>query len=98
MINHQLVVCVTALGKFNLNNSIQFKTFPQPSEKVIEHMHTGRGKGIQGHQNSCYIDSTLYGLFAFSDAFDDLFLKQVSDEIERTIQSTLQATVNTLRQ
>ena len=98
MVNHRLVICVTALGKFDLNSSIEFKTFLQPSEKVVEHMHTGRGKGIQGHQNSCYLDSTLYGLFAFSGAFDDLFLKEASDEIGRTIKSTLQAIVNTLRQ
>ena len=91
-------VCVTALGKFTLNNSIQFKTFLQPSEKVVEHIHTGRGKGIQGHQNSCYLDSTLYGLFAFSGVFDDLFLKQAPDEIGSTIKSTLQVNVNTLRQ
>ena len=90
-------MCVTALGKFTLNNSNQFKTFIQPSEKVIERMHTGIGKGIQGHQNSCYIDSTLYGLFAFSGVFDDLFLKQAPDEIGSTIKSTLQVIVNTLR-
>ena len=91
-------MCITALGKFNLNNSIQFKTFLQPSEKVIEHLHTGRGKGIQGHQNSCYLDSTLHGLFAFSGAFDDLLLTQAPDEIGSTIKSTLQAIVNMLRQ
>ena len=40
--------------------------------------HTGKSKGIQGHQNSCYLDATLYGMFAFSDAFDDLFLQDVT--------------------
>lgn len=88
----------TALGQFNLNDSIMLKRFIQPPEQVIEHVHTGGGKGIQGHQNSCYLDSTLYGLFAFSGAFDDLFLKEASDEIGQTIKSTLQTIVNTLRQ
>ena len=38
--------------------------------------YIGDGKGIQGHQNSCYLDSTLFGLFAASDAFDSIFLEQ----------------------
>ena len=85
------------MGKFDLN-SIKLKTFIQPPETVIERVHTGRKKGIQGHQNSCYLDSTLYGLFAFSGAFDDLFLEEATDQIGMTIKSTLQSIVNTLRQ
>ena len=47
--------------------------------------HIGRIKGIQGQHNSCYIDATLFGMFAFSDAFDDLFLDRciANTEIER---------------
>ena len=36
--------------------------------------YIGEGKGIQGHQNSCYLDATLFGLFALSSCFDKLFL------------------------
>ena len=36
--------------------------------------YTGEGRGIQGHQNSCYLDATIFGLFALSDVFDSLFL------------------------
>ena len=36
----------------------------------------GDDKGIQGHMNSCYMDSSLFGMFAFSSIFDPLFLKQ----------------------
>ena len=36
----------------------------------------GDNKGIQGHMNSCYMDSSLFGMFAFSSTFDSLFLKQ----------------------
>lgn len=35
----------------------------------------GDKKGIQGHMNSCYMDSSLFGMFAFSSTFDTLFLK-----------------------
>ena len=38
--------------------------------------YVGEGKGIQGQQNSCYLDSTVFGLFAVSDVFDSMFLDQ----------------------
>lgn len=30
----------------------------------------GRPKGVQGHQNSCYIDATLFSMFNFCTTFD----------------------------
>ncbi len=36
--------------------------------------YIGNSRGIQGHQNSCYMDSTIFGLFALSDIFDSMFL------------------------
>ena len=38
--------------------------------------YIGEAKGIQGHQNSCFLASTLFGLFAVSDVFDSIFLDQ----------------------
>jgi len=46
-------------------------------EKFDKHKHTGT-KGIQGCHNSCYLDATLYGLFAFSYAFDVALLDVVT--------------------
>ena len=40
--------------------------------------YIGDRKGIQGHQNSCYLDASIFGLFALTDAFDELFLKAES--------------------
>ena len=37
--------------------------------------YTGERRGIQGHLNSCYLDATIFGLFALSDVFDSLFLE-----------------------
>jgi len=59
-----------------------------PPFKFDVHKHTDI-KGIQGNQNSCYLDATLYGLFAFSDAFDFIFLDVVTSEDERSIQIVL---------
>ena len=36
--------------------------------------YTGERRGIQGHQDSGYLDATIFGLFALSDVFDSLFL------------------------
>ena len=59
-----------------------------PPAKFDVHKHTDI-KGIQGYQNSCYLDATLYGLFAFSDAFDVLFLDLVATPTELCIQKTI---------
>ena len=41
--------------------------------QILEYI--GEGKGIQGHPNSCYLDSVLFGLFAAVDVFDSMFLE-----------------------
>ena len=44
--------------------------------------YIGDQRGIQGHQNSCYLDATIFGLFALSDVFDSLFL---DSEVHKSI-------------
>ena len=38
-------------------------------------LYIGDVRGIQGHQNSCYMDSTIFGLYALSGIFDIIFLE-----------------------
>nr|XP_033770191.1 ubiquitin carboxyl-terminal hydrolase CYLD-like [Geotrypetes seraphini] len=48
----------------------------ETSQKMI-----GLMKGIQGHENSCYLDSTLFSLFCFSSVLDRiLHSSEVYDE------------------
>ena len=49
--------------------------------------YTGERKGIQGHQNSCYLDATIFGLFALSDVFDSLFLVNLKSITRTSLQS-----------
>lgn len=42
--------------------------------------YIGERKGIQGHYNSCYLDSTLFALFALSNVFDTMFLGVGQDD------------------
>ena len=52
-----------------------------PDKKFSKHKHTST-KGIQGYKNSCYLDATLYGMFTFSDVFDDLLMEKVTTNVE----------------
>ena len=47
----------------SVKGSIMPNTKPEPG-------HLGRDKGIQGHYNSCYMDSTLFAMFGYSHVFD----------------------------
>jgi hypothetical protein len=42
--------------------------------------YIGDKKGIQGHQNSCYLDATLFGLFALTHEFDTMFLQHIDSK------------------
>ncbi len=50
--------------------------------------------GIQGHQNSCYLDATLFGLFALTMEFDDMFLRSAEDITSMILRKNI---VNPLR-
>ncbi|XP_043946223.1 ubiquitin carboxyl-terminal hydrolase CYLD-like [Protopterus annectens] len=58
----------------------------------------GRMKGIQGHYNSCYLDSALFSLFSFSPVLDSILhlpLKQeekVQEILRREIVNPLRKT------
>ncbi|KAG4067076.1 hypothetical protein HA402_000067 [Bradysia odoriphaga] len=42
----------------------------QELEEII-----GESKGIQGHNNSCYLDATLFSMFTFAQCFDSLLYR-----------------------
>ena len=47
--------------------------------KSLADNHCGIMRGLQGHHNSCYLDATLYSMFAFSCVFDTLLHRQRKD-------------------
>jgi len=47
---------------------------PHPTVESVAAI-CGRNKGIQGHQNSCYLDATLFSMFTFSSVFDSLLYR-----------------------
>ncbi len=67
-------------AKYVLQEDAHIAAHPEQVEKYL-----GEKRGIQGHQNSCYLDATVFGLFALSDAFDEVFLTQPEDESGKEI-------------
>ena len=86
-----------ALGDFYWITDDEGKFFYQALKGV--HEHKGPKKGIQGHHNSCYLDATLFGMFAYTEVFDDLVMQQeTEDPIEINIKTILRGIINLLRQ
>ncbi|XP_038067617.1 uncharacterized protein LOC119737375 isoform X2 [Patiria miniata] len=61
----------------------------------------GMQKGIQGDQNSCYLDSTLFSMFAYNGVFDPLLRRtqgqgdlQEYEKVQKTLRESI---VNPLR-
>ncbi|XP_014216549.1 ubiquitin carboxyl-terminal hydrolase CYLD [Copidosoma floridanum] len=40
----------------------------------------GKNRGIQGHHNSCYLDATLFSMFAFTSVFDNLLSRPPNEK------------------
>uniref|UniRef100_A0A8C2VFB8 Ubiquitin carboxyl-terminal hydrolase CYLD n=1 Tax=Chinchilla lanigera TaxID=34839 RepID=A0A8C2VFB8_CHILA len=57
-----------------LSEVVEENTPPKMEKEGLEIM-IGKKKGIQGHYNSCYLDSTLFCLFAFSSVLDTVLLR-----------------------
>ena len=63
----------------------------------IVDQYIGDEKGIQGDQNSCYLDATVFGLFALSIDFDNMFLQGSQDPNNTISQILWKNIVNPLR-
>ena len=85
-----------------------FGSLPSPcvqgvteTPKTLDDKQCGTMRGLQGHHNSCYLDATLYSMFAFSSVFDTLLHRQRKDgdlEEYEKVQTVLKdCIVNPLR-
>ena len=72
------VILLLSLMTFLLSSALQAPEWEEEDQIINAgqiQKYLGEGRGIQGHQNSCYLDATIFGLFALSDVFDSLFLQ-----------------------
>eukprot|EP01116_Phalansterium_solitarium_P000101 TRINITY_DN10063_c0_g1_i3.p1 TRINITY_DN10063_c0_g1~~TRINITY_DN10063_c0_g1_i3.p1 ORF type:complete len:726 (+),score=188.73 TRINITY_DN10063_c0_g1_i3:70-2247(+) len=58
-----------------------FKLRPPPAAPLAAHQ-LGYYRGIQGENNSCYLDAALFSMFAFSSEFDALLQPLASEPAE----------------
>lgn len=63
-------------GEFGLNENPVVTGIVRPIcvEADLESI-CGKYRGIQGHHNSCYLDATLFSMFAFTSVFDNLLFR-----------------------
>ncbi|XP_030274471.1 ubiquitin carboxyl-terminal hydrolase CYLD [Sparus aurata] len=67
---------------------------PIPESEALS-LLVGRMKGIQGHINSCYLDTTLFSLFSSSVTLDNIYQRPA--DTEQPVTCTLRKIVNRLR-
>ncbi|KAJ8278205.1 hypothetical protein GJAV_G00085050 [Gymnothorax javanicus] len=79
-----------------LDTAVQGTVAPLSSEQVLQRL-VGRMKGIQGHCNSCYMDSALFSLFSCSSVLDSLLYMSTHRQDEPVQTTLLQLIVNPLR-
>jgi len=52
---------------------------PDDKRADLEVFCCGKKKGIQGHHNSCYLDATLFSMYAFTTVFDSILYRDKRD-------------------
>ncbi|XP_036997473.2 ubiquitin carboxyl-terminal hydrolase CYLD isoform X2 [Artibeus jamaicensis] len=73
-VSNQIERCNSLAFGGYLSEVVEENTPPKMEKEGLEVM-IGKKKGIQGHYNSCYLDSTLFCLFAFSSVLDTVLLR-----------------------
>lgn len=83
----------------HLNDTEEHDLEPVPPVATddVERLLVGRMKGIQGHHNSCYMDSALFSLFSVSSVLDSLLFKSTSPQDAEVQRILLRDIVNPLR-
>ncbi|XP_038609589.1 ubiquitin carboxyl-terminal hydrolase CYLD isoform X2 [Tachyglossus aculeatus] len=73
-VSNQIERCNSLAFGGYLSEVVEENTPPRMEKEGLEVM-IGKKKGIQGHYNSCYLDSTLFCLFSFSSVLDTVLLR-----------------------
>lgn len=58
-------------------------------EELKLHNFIGPMRGIQGHQNSCYLDATLFAMFGLTSRFDEVIYEKTTDETAKGVLDTM---------
>ena len=78
-----------AVDKAVGNKQRVVQSAPAPDRDSKVNKFIGSLKGIQGNQNSCYLDATLFAMFALNTYFDQMLLEEAQDEYGRNVQDII---------
>ncbi|XP_053555489.1 ubiquitin carboxyl-terminal hydrolase CYLD isoform X2 [Bombina bombina] len=92
-VSNQIERCNSLAFGGYLSEVVEGNTPPRSEKEGLE-MMIGKKKGIQGHYNSCYLDSTLFCLFSFSSVLDSVLLRP-KDKTDVEYYSETQALLRT---
>ncbi|XP_041489662.1 LOW QUALITY PROTEIN: ubiquitin carboxyl-terminal hydrolase CYLD-like [Microtus oregoni] len=73
-VSNQIERCNSLVFGGYLSEVVEENTPPKTEKEGLKIM-IGKKKGIQGYYNSCYLDSTLFSVFAFSSVLDTVLLR-----------------------
>ncbi|KAG9487258.1 hypothetical protein GDO78_007236 [Eleutherodactylus coqui] len=73
-LTNQIQRCNSIAFHDYISKCVEENTPPATDNEALERL-TGWKKGIQGHCNSCYLDATLFCMFACSSALDTILLR-----------------------
>lgn len=82
-----------ARGPPSLIDLQHYTTSCSPLTEII----TGRNRGIEGDSNSCYMDATIFCMFAYNNVFDTLLNKQTDGKLARLQEILRDYVVHVLR-
>lgn len=81
----------------NRESHVVSEVVPPPRSEDAVRILQGRMRGIQGHCNSCYMDSALFSLFSCSMVLDSLLYKTTTQHNAHIQQILREEIVNPLR-
>ena len=80
-----LAVAVALKGKLQ---KVPLLHAPEVQDLKMD-LYIGRMKGIQGHQNSCYLDATLFAMFGVTSKFDEVLYGKPKDDTAKGVLETM---------
>jgi hypothetical protein len=91
---HEKVYSEKSAGK-RLKGRTNIADLPKSCDNLppLDHPILGKNKGIEGDSNSCYMDATIFCMFAYSDVFDSLLHMKTQEQSIRTLQSLLRENI-----
>lgn len=79
-----------AVGRALMGKSERLQlTDALPVDELKLHSFIGPMRGIQGHQNSCYLDATLFAMFGLTSRFDEVIYEKATDETAKGVLDTM---------